>query len=202
MLIDLLLQAKDEIFDTKISLLIEEKWERVKWQIIRKNCIYFFYQAMVTAHLLLESEVLLIEAILCYQSFLLLQELLEAFREGVSRYFSDYTNWLDFTQGISIVIYGITQIHVKVKEKPDPTTDQKIPYYLLYVAVLLGYWRCLTLIQVFGQGIRTNVIMFQQTIFGLAPFLCILILFQISFTVSDLVIKDRPLLALSGTNYQ
>lgn len=82
---------------------------------------------------------------------------------------------------------------------------------MLYVAVLLGYWRCLTLIQVFGQGIRTNVIMFQQTIYGLVPFLCILILFQISFTVSDLVIErdnnknlrlSAQLLELSGKNYQ
>lgn len=28
-LIDTLLKAKDEIFDTKVTLLIEEKWERV-----------------------------------------------------------------------------------------------------------------------------------------------------------------------------
>lgn len=66
-----------------------------------------------------------------------------------------------------------------------------MPIYLLYFAVLLGYWKCLTLIQVFGASIRTNVIMFQQTIYGLVPFLCILILFQLSFNVADVAITRK-----------
>lgn len=32
------------------------------------------------------------------------------FREGVNRYFSDYTNWFDFIQAITIVVYGIEYI--------------------------------------------------------------------------------------------
>ena len=46
-LIDTLLNGHDEIFDTKVTLLIEEKWERVLYVIKRNNYIYFFYMAMI-----------------------------------------------------------------------------------------------------------------------------------------------------------
>lgn len=64
----------------------------------------------------------------------------------------------------------------------------KIFYVSLYFGVLFGYWRCFNYIQVFGQSIRTNVIMYQRTIVNLIPFLSILMLFQLSFTVSRIVL--------------
>lgn len=78
---------------------------------------------------------------------------------------------------------GITIYCIQYIVCPD-----KILYVSLYFGVLFGYWRCFNYIQVFGQGIRTNVIMYQSTIIDLIPFLTILLLFQLSFTVSRIVL--------------
>jgi len=67
-------------------------------------------------------------------------------------------------------------------------TPDKILYVSLYFGVLFGYWRCFNYIQVFGNEIRTNVIMYKSTIIELIPFLTILLLFQLSFTVSRIVL--------------
>lgn len=158
-LIDTLLSAKDEIFDTKVTLLIEEKWVRVQAEIIRSNFIYFFYMSMITCLVLMENDkhILFLKAIMCYQTLLLSLEAREMIKYGVSNYFQDVTNWFDLIQGFCLMLFGFQQIKANLStEDPKP----RVMIYLLYIAVLLGYWKCLTLIQVFGQSIRTNVIMF------------------------------------------
>lgn len=81
-------------------------------------------------------------------------------------------------QTIGISIYCIQYI----------VTPNNIYYVSLYFGVLFGYWRCFNYIQVFGKSIRTNVIMYQSAIVNLIPFLTILMLFQVSFTVSRIVL--------------
>lgn len=107
-LIETLLNAKDEIFDTKVTLLIEEKWERVESVIIRNNFIYFFYMAMVTALIVFEGVEMfyILELILAYQALLLAAEVSEMWRQGLDSYFNDVTNWFDLIQGVCIFVYG------------------------------------------------------------------------------------------------
>ena len=72
-------------------------------------------------------------------------------------------------------------------------------YFPLYFGILFGYWRCFNFIMVFGPNIRTNVIMYQSTIVNLVPFLTILMLFQLSFTVSRIVLKKDEIQRADST---
>ena len=74
--------------------------------------------------------------------------------ENFYGYFGDITNYMDIVTLLCIGFYCYEFIDSADKVKKE------IVYLPLYIGVLVGFWRCLNYIQVFGKNIRTNVIMF------------------------------------------
>ena len=130
--------------------------------------MYMLYIVLLSCHIIFASDNdYIVYAIFAFQIFyFLFFELPQLIKES-SQYLSEISSCLELLSTIGVSIYCIQYIVDKTK----------IFYVSLYFGVLFGYWRCFNYIQVFGQSIRTNVIMYQRTIVNLIPFLSILMLF-------------------------
>lgn len=55
-LIEVLLEAQDEVFDTKISYIIEEKWFRCVHRIRQQSIMYMLYIVLLSCHIIFASD--------------------------------------------------------------------------------------------------------------------------------------------------
>lgn len=139
------------MFNTKISYIVEDKWERcynrIRWYAI----IYIMYIIVLSVHItFLANSDIMVYVILGFQSiYFLTSEVPDICTDYVS-YFKDITNYLDIISAAGVIYYCIQFMINK----------DSIVYFPLYIGVLFGYWRCFNFIQVFGPKIRTNVIMY------------------------------------------
>jgi len=146
------MEAQDDLFNTKIINIVEEKWDRHYNDIVQQTYIYLVYILLLTLHLALNLKgnfvVLLI--FIMQLRFFIFEELNELIK-GPRDYFSQFENWLDFLSGTAVIIYFV-RLFLFPEKDPE--------YFMLYFGVLLGYQKLLTQMQVFNQKMRTNIIMF------------------------------------------
>lgn len=140
-----LLDAQDEIFDTKIRYIIEEKWEHCVGDLMQQSLIYLGYIIMISSHISVLSDSLgLVYAIFAFQILYFLFSEVPDMIDDFVEYFKDITNYFDMITMFCISYYCIQFIRQADQE------NKEIVYFPLYIGVLVGYWRCLNFIQVFS----------------------------------------------------
>ena len=106
-LIEVLLEAQDEVFDTKIIYIIEDKWDRVVGYLQFLSIVFIVYILILSCHITFyQNNRFIVYGIFAFQilyfTILQLPYLIKQ-----QQYFYEASNWLDLMSTIGVCSYCI-----------------------------------------------------------------------------------------------